>query len=66
MNRLAWVFIYIYLDFLELWGEEINAEKFMTVKDAIYAVVKRSLKKFEACLDSNPDLCVISAVAQLS
>lgn len=50
----------------ELWGEEINAEKFMTVKDAICAVVKRSLKKFEACLDSNPDLCVISAVAQLS
>lgn len=51
---------------LELCGEEINAEKFMTVKDAIYAVVKRSLKKFEACLDSNPDLCVICAVAQWS
>ena len=40
----------------ELRNEELNVKKILAVNNATYAVAKRK-PEYQACRDSNPDLC---------
>ena len=38
-------------------NEDVNAKKIISVEDANYEVAKSKAGGFQACQDSNPDLC---------
>ena len=42
---------------MEPRNEDINAKKIISVEDANYEVTKSKAGGFQACQDSNPDLC---------
>ena len=42
---------------MEPRNEDINAKKIISVEDANYEVAKSKAGGFQACQDSNPDLC---------
>ena len=42
---------------MEPCNEDINAKKIISVEDANYEVAKSNAGGFQACQDSNPDLC---------
>ena len=42
---------------MEPRNEDINAKKIISVEDANYEVAKSKAEGFQACQDSNPDLC---------
>ena len=42
---------------LQLRGEEVDAKKITTVKEATYAVAKRRPEKIHAWRESKPELC---------
>ena len=46
---------------MEPRNEDINAKKIISVEDANYEVAKSKAGGFQACQDSNPDLCAREA-----